>query len=355
MGTDILRRPGHFPSSNRQGKCEETSSGGYLAGIDRISVSFDVADATRFEARTWSATVGDGPDAVGRRSSGRTVAEVGRHEGASVFLGLAEVAGRLIAKVEANPSRWADPGGCSLLPVDQVENVPHALLLMAERAGIVPGIDSLEEVRVKRVDVARDLRGVTVPSVMLRALLGVRRTYARNSVLWSDPRKNGAETLSVGSGAGLVRLYDQHAAYPGKGAEPGSLRFEVQARKGWLDSAGIRTAEDLTARRLDDLARNRWEWARMGETVTGTANVVAAVEGKVRAGEWSPTMADRLLGQLLRESLGIPRPTNGHTSSKYEAMKRELGLTTAEDLGSVLPDATVRARLDYESGYEVAA
>ena len=241
------------------------------------------------------------------------------------------------------------------MSVDRAEDVPHAILTMAERAGIVPAIDSLEDVRVKRVDVARDLRGVTVPSVMLRALLGVRRTYARNSVLWSDPRRNGAETLAVGSGAGLVRLYDQHAAYREKGAPEGSLRFEVQARKGWLNAAGIHTAADLTARRLDDLARHRWEWARMGETVTGTANVVAAVEGKVRSGEWSPTMADRLLGQMLRESLGIPRAMNGHTASKYEQMKRELRLTTAEDLGSVLPDATVRARLDYESGFEVAA
>lgn len=277
--------------------------------------------------------------------------------GGEVFAGARFVpeTGRWVGKVEANPSRLADPDGCGLLAAEDTQVAVRQMLgLAAEAVGWSVACDP-GEARVRRVDVARDFRGVQCPSFFVRGLLNVRRRYARRTYLYADPARGNAETLWAGTETGGCRLYDQHAAYAARGASEGSLRWEVEARGGWLEKVGIGSVADLGVESLGALARSRWEWSRMGEAVTGTVEVVEAVDRLVRLGELSSARADRLLGMLVRESLGVSRRVSNDTASVYEGLKRRLGVRPSAELFGGGTRVAVAGRLDYESGREVAA
>jgi hypothetical protein len=358
---------GHFPSLTEGKVLQILQPGADGLGLDRLSISFPVGepDPSGFTSRTVREGGGRSARTYGVTLGGRDGG------GASVFVGAAEVPERgWMGKIEANPSRLDDPDGCGLLPLG--ESLPAAGRMWAlalAGTGLQPR-SSLESARVRRVDVARDFRGIGRPSFFVRGLLNVRRRHARRSFLYANPQAGNAETLWAGSGTGGCRLYDQHEAYAGKGAPIGAMRWEVEARGGWLDAVGLRSVgdlgDDLALRRL---ARTRWEWSRMGTEVTGTASVVEAVEGLVcrcprgehgrrECGCGRPltaAKADRLLGQLVREALGVARPVATHTASEYEAVKRRLGIVPSADLFAAEGCARVAGRLDFASGCEVAA
>lgn len=326
--------------------------GGDGVGLDRLSLSFGVEgfDPGLFETETVRSDPLTG-EVTGWTRGVRLPGPVG----ASVYVGVAEIAGRRVGKVECNPSRLADPAGCSLLPLDAWHASVRA---MWEAASLVTvPIGRVGAASVKRVDVARDFRGVVAPEFFVRGLLNVRRPYAKKVGVWSDVHSGSAETLQVGSGAGMVRLYDQHAAYADRGAPAGAVRWECEARggkDGWLARVGVRTVADVDEGVLRRLAAERWSWSRMGEVVTGTANVVEVIARKVAAGEVSQSVADRVLGQLVRECLGQAGHVSNDTASSYEKYKRQWGIRPSADLFGGA-DVTYAARLDFETGSEVAA
>jgi hypothetical protein len=338
-------------------------------GLDRLSVSFPVLEPDPAAFGTTSV------HRTGDRLA-RTYSLVNRPPaGAAVFVGATEVPERgWIAKVEANPSRLVDPAGCGLLDVRDAGEAARELLGQAQDvAGLIPRCE-LGDARVKRVDVARDFAGVVSPGFFVRGLMNVKRAYARRVFLYANPQAGNAETLFAGSGTGGCRLYDQFEAYAERGAVAGSVRWEVEARGGWLDAVGLRTVADFDGDgdgvALLRLARQRWEWSRMGDTVTGTSDVVEAVDRLVcrcvrQAGggrrecvcgrPLTGATADRLLGMMVRESLGVARRASNDSASQYEALKRRLGVVPSADLFGDAGGARVAARLDYKTGCEVAA
>lgn len=324
-------------------------------GLDRLSLSFPVNDYDDRRFGQRSREVGYDGGTITERLS--TTVNAG---GAQMMLGVSYRAGvGFHGKIECNPSRMLDPEGCSLLPLQLVD---QAVAAMAEVVNYV-GIGSPAHPRdwkVKRADVARDFHGVVKPGVYVRGLSTIRRKgRISRSFVASDPALGNAETLSVGNGAGMIRLYDQHAAYAEKGACPGDMRFEVQGRQqgkgGWLSAVGIGTVEQLNAVSLRDLATSRWDWAAMGTEVTGAVNVVEAVDRLIHSGELSVPVAQRLLGQLVAESLGTAWGSSKTTRLQYDAFKRRLGVVPSAELFAAEVDVTVRGRLDWATGTEIAA
>jgi hypothetical protein len=312
-------------------------------GIDRLSLSFPVRDwleLGRWEKRedradgSWSAQ-----------------ARVGAPGTPEVMVGLRTIAGQPWGKVECNPSRFVDPQGCALLPVRQLD---AALAVMWSAAGELtrPGCP-LQDARVKRVDVARDFRSVTSTALYVEGLGPVHRPYARRSFTYNDPAKGNAQTLYVGSKAGGVRLYDQHEAYADKGAPEGALRWEVEARTGWLERVGVRRVGDLDAVSVARLARGRWEWSRMGEPVTGPVNAVQVLQRRIEAGEISRTVAVRLAGELLFQSFGYGGQAR-RSEYRYREVLSSVGLTTSALWSNDLAAQAV-GRLDFDTGTEELA
>lgn len=179
--------------------------------------------------------------------------------GATVHLTVSRSEGGYSARVEFNPSRVIDPNGISLCPVELLTDV-ILQVLDACRRHIEVASDAVDRARVTRLDAALDFPEVTSPAAWLLALTGVRVTYATvREVLYN--RRGDAETYHVGSPKpGRVVLYDKHVTDPDI-APSGYLRWEVQARRGWLNQyAGITTVADITAESVERLTLNRWEW-----------------------------------------------------------------------------------------------
>ena len=112
---------------------------------------------------------------------------------------------RVFAKIEFNPARVVDPSGHSD-GCGEVHGALEAAVKAAECVVVGSGDGKPDSCRVKRLDVARDFQGVASPSGLIRGLVPVARKWARRNVVHSDPLRNGAQTLTIGSDAGAVRF-----------------------------------------------------------------------------------------------------------------------------------------------------
>jgi hypothetical protein len=267
-----------------------------------------------------------------------------------VFVGLQEVPehahARWWGKVEFNPSRLLDPEGWELADAGELGR----LVGLAERRAreLLSPSERRQDWRVKRIDVARDFHGVRDASGLLRALAPVPRPWARRNFVHSDPRRHGAQTLSVGSGAGMVRAYDKAAETVGAAPE-GTLRWEAECRARWSAEYGeIARVRDITTARVEGLARNRWEWSGMGVEVASNA---AQLVARVRQTDLTVREQTMFIGWLFQQAAGDAwRPASGHTLAKFRRVQRDLGIAAPADFGQA---GGVVRRLDFDRGEEV--
>ena len=314
------------------------------AGIDRLSVSFPVDDFDVNDS-SWNQ--------VTRRMAGTPAqatsygASISMGEGLpSVYDGVSDViaAGRPTAKVEFNPARVHDPKGWGLAPVSSVR--PALVDAVALALSLVtPAVPSVDEMKVRRLDVARDFE-TDHAEFYVRGLAPVHRPYARRNLVHFDPARKGAQTLMVGSGAGVVRLYDKFAENDGAAPE-GVLRWEAECRKDWiLNYGGIRYVSDINDETVTALAVNRWEWSAMGTEVGAMQRVVEQAQ---RAGLSSRELCS-YLGYVTLLANGSGRCVSRNTAKKYRDLSRTLGVSIEE----LIPEAaSFMGRLDWETGKEV--
>lgn len=331
---------------------------GQRFGCDRLSVSFPVAEMNDDPGAWPVENVKQKGTANESWSRGRSFVthdpETGEAGKVSVFVGVTEVQGKLWGKVEANPSRFLDPAGCGLLPLSRMEDAVNVMASTAQL--LLRPACPVRHWRVKRVDMARDFRGIGAPEFYVRGLLNVHRPHARQTYIYADPTKNSAQTLWAGNKSGGARLYDQHEAYAEKGAPEGSLRWEVEARGGhgsWLEKAGITSVEDLVKDQapLWRLAETRWEWSGMGRELASISETVQAVKDL----GLSPAKRQRLLGALMEDACGSRTPQSKDTEAEYRKLKLQLGFTLVPMLDMLASEGSKRGRLDWASGTEVAA
>jgi hypothetical protein len=269
----------------------------------------------------------------------------------SVFVGARQVAGEWWGKVEGNPSRLLDPEGCSLAPLDAFEGAVETMAAAAE--SVTRSREDVDSWRLRRVDLARDFSGIRDVGWLIAGLDGRRRKYARRQFVYNDPQRGAAETLFVGSRSGGARLYDQHAAYAEKGAEPGAMRWEVEARGDWLGRAGMSTVTRWTKDRAAAMAAERWDWSEMGATVQAPVDAIELVRAALTTGDLkSPGTAYALLGFLLVERDSRTLPSSDRTVRRLRAKARDLGVYL--EPGDT-PEVQVARRLDLAAGREVAA
>lgn len=308
-------------------------------------MSFPVRSFTR-DVTAWSSVSRSYPGRESERQNFGTSEKIG---GAAGFVGVSVIGatGAIVGKVEFNPSKVRDGRRWEMASAGELKPALRAAMKVAGE--FMTPVSSMEEARVRRLDVGRDFAEVGRSGELIRGLAPIPRPWARRNLVHADPSRNGAQTLMVGSGAGVARLYDKTAETAGKAPE-GTVRFEAQCRSDWCENyGGIRYAGDLTEASVTALALNRWEWSSMGAEVAGLARVVDQVMSADGLTDRERTM---FLGYLVRQaagdSLGV---TSSATLAKYRGLQRRLGIVA--DPG--LLDATdgVTSRLDWESGREV--
>lgn len=309
------------------------------SGIDRMSVSFGV-DHYEGDLASWGEvrdTYRDGE--LWQTALSGSVPVPG---GASVYVGvLARSDGFVRGKAEWNPSRMDDPDGFGLVSLDDALGSAGRVLEAARELVSIP--TGSEELRLTRLDVAKDFHSAAVPSgSIIAGLAPIHRPYARRNLVHADPSRNGAQTLMVGSGAGVARLYDKAAETKGR-APSGSLRCEFECRKGWLERfGGLRTVADLEMDGVGAIAENRFEWSAMGAEITTSG---ALVEVVTKSGLTQREQVG-FIGWLVFDQQGHDSGMSSRTLAKYRRVRRELGIGKITDFDSVV----FRARLDWPSG-----
>lgn len=323
---------GPVPLSNRRGTGLKNRP---RVGLDRISVSFPVRAVAPEGA--WSA------HQVKPREALSGSVEV---DGASFFVGATEIEradGQRAwwAKVEGNPSRVGDSEGYGLCPVVELRQRLAPVFELVTADFVTPEC-SLDEARVKRLDVARDFDGVADVPALLVGLARVHRPWSRKNNLYNDGTRHGAQTLMVGSGAGVVRLYDKFAETCGVAPE-GQLRWETEARSAWLGQyAAIEQLADVNSDSVEQLAQDRWRWSGMATEVCTRNEVVA----RTRAAALSPTVRRAFLGWLMETACGYESSLSKDAASKYRKLARDLGVA----LGPEALTGSMVGRLDWEKG-----
>jgi hypothetical protein len=320
-------------------------------GVDKVALSFPLRSFEP-DPSAWSnrAESDPGTPAAALTLSGSVTLGEGDDQVAA-FVGVRQVPEHASCqwwgKVEFNPSRVVDPRGYGLAPVSQLRPAVHAVAKQL-RALVEPEDHNTGSWSVKRLDVARDFGDVEQAPTMIRALAPIHRPWARRNLVHADPSRLGAQTLMVGSGAGVVRLYDKHAETSGV-APVGSVRWEAECRAGWLGSyGGMKRLQDVNEDAASQLARNRWEWSQMGAEVAGD---LSRLVERVRASDLTVREQAAFLGWLVMQAGGEAWvPGSRTTLAKYRKVQRDLGIAAPTDL--VTTGAVVR-RLDWDSGREV--
>jgi len=334
--------------SNRKGTTPESVVSQLTTGVDRLSLSFPVAVADGNDT-SWDTIAHQAPGyPTETRTWSKTVEVPG---GATVFVGVsssAKFAGHMQwGKVEANPSRLVDRDSWELASVEETV-LCAGKLLAAVRHLMEPVNPDPRSWNVKRIDVARDFHGVDEAGQMIRSLGAIHRPWSRLNQTHADPKRHGAQTLFVGSGAGGVRLYDKNAETKGD-APMGTVRWETEARAWARNYGGIKFFGDVSVDSVECLARDRWEWSQMGAEVAGsTARLVKLVYES----DLSTTLKRGFLGFLIEQSAGMCSVTSPTTLAKYRKLQRDLGIAAPANFGSMIE---VARRLDWDSGREVVS
>lgn len=319
--------------SNRRETGSKTEPPALL--LDRLSISFAVSDFD-MDATAWNSVSVRQPGTPHEAHTyGTTVG--------GVFVGVQSnpgLKGAYIGKLEANPSRVLDPLGWEAMPVDRLWD---AVALMGHAANTLLRLHGpVEEARIKRLDVCRDF-ATDSPAAIVRGLGPIHRPYSRRNLVHFDPKRSGAQTLMVGSGAGVVRLYDKHAETSGKAAW-GTLRWEVEARSEWVSRYGhMVNLGDITEDRVRELAENRWGWSAMDRELSATDHIVE----KVMRLDVSPTVKERIVGRLVMEQAGSAYPMSKERAAKYRKLIREMGVALDPEL------AGPATRLDWATARQI--
>lgn len=335
--------------SNRKGTCPENGHSPGGVGVDRLSLSFPV-DAAEGDESAWDRFSVVAPGSSTERQMWSASVEV---SGARFFVGVAtlpeEAPYRCVGKVEWNPSKVVDPEGWGLASVGEaLLSVGPAVAAVGQR--MRPVWEDPRMWSLKRIDVAKDFEGVDEAAGLIRGLGAIHRPWSRLNQTHADPKLHGAQTLMVGSGAGVVRLYDKHAETKGDAPE-GTVRWECEARAWAREKGHMKMLGDVDADSVELLGHERFGWSGMGAEVAGSMSRLVAV---VHECDYLSSAQKRsFLGWLVEQSAGVEATVSSRTTlAKYRRLQRELGIAAPCDFGAMLE--VVRC-LDWDSAKEVVS
>ncbi len=273
--------------------------------------------------------------------------------GISGLLEVYNVRGQPWSSIEFNPARMVDPHGAGLCAV---ADLPSTVGLAWQAAGeFVTPLCQLAEAKIRRVDVARDFVEVGDFSTYVDAWRGISAPHSKRLTVEHDPQTGLPQTIYRGSKAGgWVRVYDKFAQSPGL-VPSGTVRFEVEARKGWCKTAEITQIEDVSSETVWELLVDRFDWSGCAAPVLGCSELVARLE-KVTDRKGAPlseVMKDAFMGHLLRGAIGVAGDLPNERKAAYNRYLRELGVTPQQVLTSFGDRPAVR--LDLSTGREVGS
>jgi hypothetical protein len=236
--------------------------------------------------------------------------------------------------------------------------VDAAVGLLAEQLPDVPGLDHL---RVQRLDLARDFRGLASPTSTLSALSRRKVPYAQHYANYPRTDATTLQTIERGSKSTyMLRWYDKghelaHAASNARSGRERALlrawaevshdrlRYETELRPRALRKERIVMVRDCTPEAIDTIARGYFD--RSGWSTPYGGNRVDRVLSQL-SGELTTSDYNNLLAYLHTMERGLPCRLNRHALDRVRPIVRRHSLLDQ-------PDDRPQRRLDFTAGEEV--
>lgn len=264
--------------------------------------------------------------------------------------------------MEFNPSRFADPDGTTLVPVEAVARVTE--LLIEEYFKDTEGLpafavtdedgenviyweeDWRSQVRIVRLDVARDFV-ITNPHFDIELYKETRAKYARSVAIHYNDGVAETWDSTNSKKSGHVKFYNKsrQAAKAGVKDFPadGTFRFEYMLRNKHLQRAHIHTLEDLTGEKFELALRQGWEIAGLGDPVMHPQGWIKQIND---SGLTAKTKAE-VIGFLQAEIHGFELGYRNYQQATLKKIARSTGLTFRRSLAD---QGSLRFQLDLETG-----
>lgn len=309
-------------------------------GVDRVAVEIPLVPS-KSDAKALLSTIKN--TLLGRWGTRAKAVHLGT--GADIHFSFNKARWSIV--MEFNPSRFADPDGTTLVPVEAVARITELLIEEYFKDGeALPafavtegGEESLEyweddwrsQIRIVRLDVARDFY-ITDPLFNIDLFKETKAKYARSVAIHY---KNGiAETWESTNSrkSGHVKFYNKYrqAAKAGVKDMPvvGTFRFEYMLRNKHLQKAHIHTLEDLTSAKFEYALRQGWEIAGLGKPVMHPSAWIKQIHDSAL----SPETKSQIVGLLQAEMMGLDLCLRTFQVTALKKAAREAGLTFRRSL-----------------------
>ena len=358
INTDTLARP---LLSNRCSYCIDnvlpipTIDSDHTVGVDMIAIEIPLIPS-KSDPKLLLSSIKN--TMLGRWGTKATTI----HEGSGAKIHFSHSKQRSSITMEFNPSRFMDPDGTALVPVEAVARVCELLVeeyfadgeALPAFAVTTEGSESLEyweedwrsQIRIVRLDTARDFT-ITDPRFSISLFKETQARYAKGvSIIY----KNGvAETWDSPNSkkSGHVKFYDKFRQAVKKRIKQvpaeGTFRFEYLLRKKHLQRAHIHTLEDLTPAKFENALRIGWEIAGLGEPVAHPHGWINQVNDASLSAE-EKTM---LIGYLQAQQIGLDLGLRKYQINEIKAKVRSVGLSFRRPLSK---QGNMYMQLDLDTG-----
>jgi hypothetical protein len=324
-------------------------------GVDRIAVEIPLVPS-KSDAISLLSTIKN--TLLGRW--GTKAKAVHAASGADIHFSYSKARSSIV--MEFNPSRFMDPDGTGLVPVEAVARITELLIEEHFKDGealptfalTAEGEESLEyweenwqeQIRIIRLDVARDFL-IIDPYFNLDLYKETKAKFARAvSILYNDGK---AETWDSPNSkkSGHVKFYNKHRQALKKQIKDlpaeGTFRFEYMLRNKHLQRAHIHTLKDLTPAKFELALRQGWEISKLDTPVSHPQGWV----NQILDSELDPILKIQMIGLLHAENNGFEAGLRQFQINSLKQAARSIGITFRKPLAK---QGNIQFTLDLDSG-----
>jgi len=264
--------------------------------------------------------------------------------------------------MEFNPSRFMDPDGTALTPIESVARITELLIeeyfadgeALPAFAVTTEGEESLEyweeswrsQIRIIRLDGARDFH-ILDPFFSIELFKETKAKFARAvSIIYNKGRAETWDSPSSKKNS-HVKFYDKTAHAVKKKLKnipaQGTYRFEYLMRNKHLQRHHLHTLEDLTPAKFEAALRFGWDMSKLGNPVNHEMGWVKQINDSS-----IPAYAKaQVIGMLYAHEVSLDLNLKPHEQRNIKRFAKAAGISFRRPLKK---QGNLCMRLDLETG-----
>jgi len=324
-------------------------------GVDRIAVEIPLVPS-KSDGKALLSTIKN--TQLGRWGAKATAV----HEATDTKIHFQFNRARWSITMEFNPSRFMDPDGTALTPIESVARITELLIeeyfadgeALPAFAVTTEGDESLEyweeswrsQIRIIRLDGARDFH-ILDPFFSIELFKETKAKFARAvSIIYNKGRAETWDSPSSKKNS-HVKFYDKTAHAVKKKLKnipaQGTYRFEYLMRNKHLQRHHLHTLEDLTPAKFEAALRFGWDMSKLGNPVNHEMGWVKQINDSS-----IPAYAKaQVIGMLYANEVSLDLNLKPHEKRNIKRFAKAAGISFRRSLKK---QGNLCMRLDLETG-----